>query len=982
MATLITGILLAVAASTSGSAPPSTCDKPAAASRPAAKADTCYAPLTYRAATWYGSTFWTGPDWTRVGKDWQHPGQNTPSVRRFDAPRDGRVTITGRVFKLHLDGDGICASIRHNQRELWRAAIGGKDGTGLEPKLTLDVKKGESLRFIVDKGRTIACDTTGWDPLVTYADGQRFQASAGFAAQKQGAGGWFYEMLGVPPAPAAAEAVAVSKDLGRELARIGPRMIPGTEPGMLPLILEAWWREDKLADTVAAYRAAAADHLAHARRLAAELNMALPVELERAAGAAPQDLPQWRTHYLTVRLPKRKLALANPLLSFGPLLACKRVPPSWSHVVAQYYGWRQRPGGGLFVIEKPGYSLAARNILGRQLPPGSVLEPRLSYDGRRILFAFVACSAEVPQPASLPVNEQGTAQRYFHLYEVNVDGSGLRQLTDAPYDDMMGEYLPDGRIVFCSTRRKGYARCFGPEYSYRWHTYTLHSMNADGRDIRTLSYNDVSEWFPTVSPAGHILYARWDYIDRDAVTHQNLWSMRPDGTNPEAVWGNAAPKPHCVLQARPVPNSPKIVFIASAHHSITGGPVCLLDPTVDANRLEAVTRVTPLAFPEAEGQLAQWYQSPWPLSEKYFLVAYSPYKLRFQGEHQSDPNPDNALGIYLLDTAGNRELLYRDPEIGTTTPTPLAPRVCPPLVPSELPAGAPPAGRMVVSDIYQGLGGVPRDAVKQLRIVQVFPKSTWLANLPRMGVAGEENGRAILGTVPVEADGSACFDLPAGKPVLFQALDEQGMALQTMRSLTYVQPGEQTSCVGCHEGRMSAPPSQTGSLAALRHGPVRIEPGELGGRPFGYAEVVQPIWDSRCVRCHGGEKLEGGCDLRGTPERGFSRSYWALCGNPPRPTSRPLASMPAPAPAAGPLVPRFAERNQIQATQPGGACGARGSRLMKLLLARHAGVELSATEIGRIAAWIDLNAIFYGVYEAEPQARQLAGQRVAMPPVQ
>ena len=178
-------------------------------------------PLTYRDAEWYGSTFWTGPNWTRVGKDWHHPGENTPSVRRFTAPRDGRVTVTGRVFKLHLNGDGIRATIRHNEREVWKAEIEGTDDKGVEPKLTLDVKKGDALRFIVHKRGGIACDTTGWDPAVTYADGQRFQASASFAAKKQGEGGWFYEMLGKGEVPQPAKPIVpVPNELKQELARL------------------------------------------------------------------------------------------------------------------------------------------------------------------------------------------------------------------------------------------------------------------------------------------------------------------------------------------------------------------------------------------------------------------------------------------------------------------------------------------------------------------------------------------------------------------------------------------------------------------------------------------------------------------------------------------------------------------------------------------------------------------------------------------
>jgi len=1048
-----------------------------------------YRELKYSDAEWYGSTFFSGPDWTRVGKDWHHPGQDTPSVRCFVVPRDGRVTVSGRVFKLHRSGDGIRAILYHNDRKVWTAEVDGDDGQGVTHHLPLDVRQGDRIRFVIHKRGSISCDTTGWDPSVRF-DGDRrtYCASEAFAKHKQGADGWRYEMEAGPAQKAGLPVVyAWTEDLalqqwtihpGKPVELTGREALPlvviadgkdqsglalaalpddawrfvasmaptgnieltfygnkGADPNvwsgayrgswpkgwmqldhclgederfvalkeqaaarsscdetplaLLAMVQADWRRQDSIDGSAESYSAAAQEQLQRTQSLLSDLQadqgsdfladesreLALLAEEINSADA---DVEASRSLWLRVRWLKRRMALANPLLDFGPLLVCKRVPPSWSHLVAQYFGWRQRPGGGLYVIEKPGYSLAARDILGDQLPPGSVLEPRLSYDGRRILFAFVVCSDNIPEPASLPVNEEGAEDRYFHLYEINIDGTGLRQLTDGPYDDMMAEYLPNGDIVFCSTRRKGYSRCFGPEYSYRWHTYTLHRMSADGSNICTLSYNDVSEWFPAVSNSGHVLHARWDYIDRDAVTHQNLWSMRPDGTNPAIVWGNATPKPHCTFQAKSIPGSNKIVFIGSAHHAITAGPVCVLDPTIDANSLDAVTRITPLPFPEAEGKLDEWYAAPWPLSEDYFLVAYSPHRLRFQGEHRTDPNPDNALGIYLLDAAGNRELLYRDPDISTTNPTPLAPSPRPPIVPTADFAADQNTGTMVVTDVHQGLGDVRQGTIKELRIVQVFPKTTWLANQPRMGVAGEENGRAILGTVPVEADGSAYFKVPAGTPVLFQALDEQGFAYQTMRSLTFVQPGEQTSCVGCHEHRMSSPPTDTRTPLALRRRPSTIQPGELGGRPFGFVEVVQPVLDKHCIRCHGGEKTEGKLDLTGTPHLGFTRSYVSLCGVPDAWKSRHFD----PALVDAHLVPRFVQRNQIQVTPPGGTYGARGSRLMKVLADGHEGVDLSTDEIRRLAAWIDLNAIFYGAYDAENQARQLAGERVDMPDIQ
>ena len=334
----------------------------------------------------------------------------------------------------------------------------------------------------------------------------------------------------------------------------------------------------------------------------------------------------------------------------------------------------------------------------------------------------------------------------------------------------MPTYLPDGGIAFMSTRRKGYARCFGSGFSRRWDVYTLHRMRSDGSNVRTLSYHDTNEWFPTVSNTGHILYARWDYIDRDAVTHQNLWASRPDGTNPIAVWGNATPKPHCTFQPQPIPNSNKIVFTAAAHHSIAAGPITIVDPSINVDGEEALTRITPeVPFPEAETRdIREYYTAPWPLSEKFFLCGYSPYKLIWE----PGANRKNALGIYVLDAFGNRELIYRDPEIGSTNPCPLRPRPKPPVLASHLPEDAEPFGEMTLADVYQGLGDVPRGTIKKLRVVQVFTKATPWANTPPIGAAGEENGRAILGEVPVEEDGSARFLVPTGKLVYFQALDE------------------------------------------------------------------------------------------------------------------------------------------------------------------------------------------------------------------
>ena len=344
---------------------------------------------------------------------------------------------------------------------------------------------------------------------------------------------------------------------------------------------------------------------------------------------------------------------------------------------------------------------------------------------------------------------------------------------------------------------------------------------------------------------------------------------RPDGTNPIALWGKCDAQAALHISGESDSRQPQDRVHCVGASRGHGRADLRAGPRGGPEQQDAITRITPGPYPEAESnQIAEYCASPWPLSEKYFLVAYSRDRLIFEGEHQHNPNPDNALGLYLLDAAGNRELIYRDAKLSSTSPIPLRPQPMPPALPSALIAEAPPTGEMLITDIYQGLGDVPRGTIKELRIVQIFPKTTWLANSPRVGIAGEENTRAILGTVPVEADGSARFIVPAHKPVLFQALDKDGFAYQTMRSTTYVQPANAlpvsaATSIACPRRRKHAPCRWRCS------GPHLISNrGELGGRPFAFVEVVQPVLNKHCVKCHSGSRgEEGGCSHRRAPRR-------------------------------------------------------------------------------------------------------------------
>jgi cytochrome c553 len=329
-------------------------------------------------------------------------------------------------------------------------------------------------------------------------------------------------------------------------------------------------------------------------------------------------------------------------------------------------------------------------------------------------------------------------------------------------------------------------------------------------------------------------------------------------------------------------------------------------------------------------------------------------------------------------------VLYRDGAIGATCPTPLAQRPVPPELPSvqNLVLAKRGLGEVFLSDVYEGLPKAVRGTLRQIRVVQVFPKTTRDSNAPRIGVAGEENTRAVLGVTPVEADGSARFLVPAGKPILFQALDEQGFAYQTMRSSTSLMPGERVSCVGCHENKMTVSASALKRVAAMRRPAAELTPTPESGRPYGFVENVQPIFDAKCVSCHNDKEAKAGINLSRTVvgANGYTASYETLCyaKGPDGKTVRRLSKK-----TGRPLVTCFPMRNQIQVTPEGGEDGARGSGLMAALKSSQEKYGLTAEELRRIATWIDLNAVYYGVYEPEAQlALQREGKPVPMPEIQ
>jgi hypothetical protein len=425
----------------------------------------------------------------------------------------------------------------------------------------------------------------------------------------------------------------------------------------------------------------------------------------------------------------------------------------------------------------------------------------------------------------------------------------------------------------------------------------MYSMKADGSDVIRMSFHETNERYPTVDNHGMLIYMRWDYIDRDFAAAHNLWRCYPDGRDPRSPHGNypfphgswstsvdgRGDRPFAEYFMRAVPESNKYMAIASTHHSPPYGVPILINTMVrDDNRLSQVETITPdcLPFPAECGVYKKRglyqgvrftpirrecaYFDPWPLSERFFLIPWGIISDRRKGLQEKD-NETN-MRLYLLDVFGNRELIsdcYLEGGGHYLTARPFRARPMPHVHPTGTwqgeRANAPQHKRATlrVVDVRQTDFDWPEDiTIKRMRIVQVFPRKWGIGDIENPSTGWSEGGicRASLGTVPVEGDGSVYCEAPVNKGLLFQLLDERGVAVQTMRSLTYVHPGEQLSCVGCHEDKWRATPVGNAAPLAFSRGPSPLEPDVGGVVPMTFG-FVRPVFERSCVTCHEQENV-------------------------------------------------------------------------------------------------------------------------------
>ncbi len=713
-------------------------------------------------------------------------------------------------------------------------------------------------------------------------------------------------------------------------------------------------------------------------------------------------------------------------LGFDQLVFVKRKPYSSDHYYTDINNGtspdRFLPENSICVYNlRSGQERAVVTAAGLPGGRGFIGKISLSFDAKKVLFDF----RETPDSG-------------FRIWEVGIDGKGLRQVSFPPADeaekvarwgrpwhtdDIHPCYLPDGRIIFSSTRCEHTILCGGSAHLV---APALHTMDADGTNVTQLTKSPVSEFCPVVLSDGRVMYHRWEYVDKGARVAKTIWSMNPDGSKPQELYGIADDTTTVYMYPQPIPDDEtRLVCVGTCHYPQGGclGAIMLID-TKHRSRVRGpdpdedgylpcdarfpITNITPQVFIERrtepgwfflqadgkyvhdkDGRSGHLYTHPYPVNDHEFLVSY---KTSSADHYKEVPN---AYALYLIDTEGNHRLVHRDQQLSCWHPIPLVARQVPPRIEADRnPEYARRnRGLCVLTNIYQGMQGVSPGEVKWLRINEAVPRCwdtgrRWDPSLSSSGWKAALWPRVQWGVVPVETDGSACFEVPADRSIFFQALDENFREIQRERTYVNYRPGEVRSCNGCHgEAGHSVSPVSSETPLALRRAPSVPQPqpcdlvengGDgLAGQVIHYPTDIQPIFDARCVSCHGADQPGGNLRLTGEVTLYYNTSYEELA-------SKQLA---------GPIIPEFTsftqgdQGNYNGAYLPPRSLGCAKSTLIDILLnpahpknaqADHSKM-LSARELMVLSRWVDTNYQFYGAYYGRHHQRWATNVDPAVP---
>jgi hypothetical protein len=736
------------------------------------------------------------------------------------------------------------------------------------------------------------------------------------------------------------------------------------------------------------------DEIGWARELAARLAKikdcpSMKTQLDTLAQlekkvAGTKDAAAIKTLYFEVRAVKREIMFANPLVDFDRIVLIDNPFPNgkkgdatneWRHEARHRNGYMAVMGGKLLSVGlNPGGE--TKSLFGDKV--GSFWRPDVHFDGKKIVVSF-----------------QPEGDKSYHLYEVDSEGKKVKQLTFGDYDDLDPVYTPDNHITFCSSRAHTYVRCMPMT-----HAYAVSRCDADGKNIYVVSRNGEAEYMASVLNDGRVIYTRWEYTEKPLWRVQSLWTMNPDGTNVQTFWGNQSRWPDVLTEARAIPGSNRVMFTGLGHHDWFNGSLGIIDPAGGLNYPNGLTKVTPdvrwteVGDGPAEKTESKTYHScknfrayktPYPLSEEDFLCsAIVTGHGRFQ--------------LYLMDVHGNRELIYKGKENGYYA-MPLKARKAPPASPDRVKwpkigtNETAASGVLYSNDVFSNAPKILKEKGKYIRSVVMDPKSytTWHKTVqhdgPAISVFQADGVKRILGTTPIEKDGSVCMEIPAGVAVSFQVLDEKKQCIHIMRSFTGVMPGEMRGCFGCHESKLSTRgnPAAGSNSIAMKKGPKKpVEPPWGYSTSISYTRFVQPVLDKNCAKCHKDPKHKAFAKLNMTyrPSKHrwrtrvntrpdevspFTEPYYTLVGGGCR-----WGNGSKKIPLAGVYIvesynDRKGDGTDMKTLPPYSAFSPKSTLIKNASSGEHHKVKVSPEDLEMLVAWVDCN----GPYLGDEEIRQM-----------
>ncbi len=645
---------------------------------------------------------------------------------------------------------------------------------------------------------------------------------------------------------------------------------------------------------------------------------------------AAQLLQELETTQDLASFQRKALVTLNPIVNSAPILFVTRKQYRSDHHNTETMFQTQEINTPKYDTEGALKILDVRsNMVTTLFAPGkgmTVRDPDVDFDAKKVVFSM-----------------RKSVTDDYHIYTLSLEKPEAKQLTSKPQvSDIDPIWLQDGHILFSSSREPKYCMC------NRHIMCNLYRMEPDGANIHQIGKSTLFEGHSSVMPDGRILYDRWEYVDRNFGDAQGLWVCNPDGTGHAIYWGNNTTSPGGVIDARTLSKANLCIAVLAACHDRPWGALGLIDRSKGVDGKEPVLRTWPVEFREqistkgqnfdSPGRLKIKYEDPIPLDDEHFLCS----RMTGKGEE---------MGIYYLDLHGNEVLVVAEAP-GCYDPMPIRPRKKPAVQPTRRNfSDVNGAGYFYVQNAAIGthMKGVEPGAIKFLRVVESPEKRSWSqgdwggqgAQAAAMNWHSFENKR-ILGIVPVEADGSAYFAAPGNTYLYFQALDKDGMLIQSMRSGIYVQPGETYGCVGCHENRVGDIPPVKQKPKALSRKADQLNGWYGPARLFSFQQEVQPVFNKHCITCHDYGKKEGEkLNLAGDRDVYFATSYvdlWAL--NMVKCVGGGLAEL-----------------------QEAYSWGSHLSPLIQVLKKGHHGVKLSTEEMDRLITWVDINAPYYPRYE-------------------